>query len=154
MRISFLLLISLATSLNFIARDKTHEQKQTLSFKNKIEYIKLEDLKFQLINIAWNEEIEVLSFSGGKNCNDEHTIYKQFIGIRKLTGDTVRILSACQIYNSPKLGKIGYFMEDPTNPIVERKISSAKLVAFNKGHSKLERGNFKTCIGGLGFPEK
>lgn len=152
MRNFLILSISLSISINFTSTNTLYEQMQFLSPKDKMEYIKLEELKFEFISIARNEEIELLSFSGGKICKNEYTVYKQFIGIRKLTGDTVRILAACQTYKSSKLNKIGYFIEDYKNPLINRDLISKKLVAFNRRYFKLEKGNYKTCIGGLGFP--
>lgn len=122
-----------------------------LTTKGGIEYIDLADLNFDYIKIDRDEKIRLLSFSGGKNCNENTVIYKQFIGIRVLNGDTVRILTACQTYDIDQPKTFGYFSLPHEYTASKLKNATKKLVAFNKQQFELERKNLKTCIGELGF---
>ncbi|MEI9958454.1 MAG: hypothetical protein WDM90_19600 [Ferruginibacter sp.] len=78
------------------------------------EFIKLKDFKFTFAPIEDGTKIELLSFSGGKQNTDYKIYYKQFIGINKSNGDTLRILAlaAMQRYDIDKAPRIGTFKAD------------------------------------------
>jgi len=123
-----------------------------LRTKPDYEYQKLSDLKFRQADIKEGEEIKLLSFSGGKDCDDETIYFKQFIGIVKSTGDTIRILAACQLYDMDKPKRTCYFQNEISG--ISQNISDKKkLVAFNKHQAILEKKDFKTVIGFLRFKE-
>lgn len=124
--------------------------------KPDFEYVKLSDFHYEQANIKEEEEIRLLSFSGGgKNCTDETIYYRQFIGIQKSTGDTIRILSACQEYDLNKAEKIGYFYKDSAIPVgnIKRVSADNSFIVFNKHQTIFEKRNYKTIIGSLGFKE-
>lgn len=121
--------------------------------EDQIEYLDLQTLNFEYVELKQDEEIELLSFSGGKNCDDKFSVFKQFIGIRKLNGDTVRILAECQTLTSRKLSKTGVYSNRTfPYPLERNKNERQKVVAFNRKNTTLEKRTYPTCIGGIGFP--
>jgi len=125
------------------------------------DYVKLKDFKYQKAVIATGTEIQILSFSGGKECGSEESYYYQFIGIDKSNGDTVRILAPCQVVDlnlKPSMGS--YTPWDSTESMVNKAlrengesdfINENTFVVFNKQNARLESKNYKTAIGLLVF---
>lgn len=116
------------------------------------EYVKLKDFKYTQANINPGEEISLLSYSGGKDCSDKTIYYEQFIGVVKSTGDTVRILTPCQVYDREKAYRIAYFQGDVTAGALNL-LPGEALVVFNKNQPFLEKMDLKTTIGTLSFKE-
>lgn len=119
------------------------------------EYVRLKDFTFKLVDITDGTKIELMSFSGGDFRNGEDKIYyKQFIGINKSNGDTVRILalSAIQNYDFQKALRIGTFKNILPNRS-EMTTSDKEFIIFNKKQTKVEKGNYKTAFGVLEFDE-
>jgi hypothetical protein len=116
------------------------------------EFVKLSEFQYRQANLKDGEEISLISYSGGKDCEYETIYYKQFIGIVKSSGDTVRVLSPCQTYDIDHPVRIGYYWSDISYSI---KNSNAKstFIVFNKHQTSLEKRNFKTAIGMLSFKE-
>jgi len=125
-------------------------------------YVKLEDFKYEKADIKEGATIEVLSFSGGKNCNGAVAYYYQFIGIDKSNGDTVRILTPCQAITDTLNLSTGTFASwDKTAAIITDAMTSQGktsllagdegIVVFNKQYSDIEDRNYKTAIGTLAF---
>jgi hypothetical protein len=133
------------------------------------EFIELKKFKYEPIELAEGTRIKILSFSGGKYCDYETNYYYQFIGVIKGTSDTVRILSQCQQYDFDKGPREAGFS---THDDYENLIKSAgpdnipeeireklnfdesgkkSYIVFNKKQSFLEKRNFKTARGTLGF---
>jgi len=128
--------------------------------ESNFEYKKLEDCNFDIIKLKEQTKIKVLSYSGGKYCDNETKYYYQFIGVNQETLDTVRILSLCQKYEFVEGKKIGSFtskgnMSDLINQIGDQygldNSSNEKMVVFNKERSAFELGNYTTAIGSLSF---
>ena len=125
------------------------------------DYVELRDFKYQKALLATGTEIQILSFSGGKECSPKESYYYQFIGIDKSTGDTVRILAPCQKIDlnlNPSVGS--YTPWDSTESIINKElrqngesnfISENIFVVFNKQNAILEKREFKTAIGSLSF---
>jgi hypothetical protein len=125
------------------------------------EYVKFEDFKYEPAQIAPQTQVQVLSFSGGKACDPNTTYYYQFIGINTTNGDTVRILSPCQKVPDglqPETG--GFTPWDSTSSLVDQALEMVKAekmenkkryIVFNKHLADIEKGNYKTAIGTLGF---
>lgn len=128
--------------------------------ESNFEYKELEDCNFDIVKLKEQTKIKVLSYSGGKYCDNETKYYYQFIGVNQETLDTVRILSLCQKYEFVEGKKIGSFtskgnMSDLINQIGNQygldNSSDEKMVVFNKERSAFELGNHMTAIGSLGF---
>jgi hypothetical protein len=124
------------------------------------EYKELKDCNFDIVKLEEQTKIKVLSYSGGKYCDNETNYYYQFIGVNQKNLDTVRILSLCQKYEFVEGKKIGSFtskvnMSDIINQIGEQygldNNSNEKMVVFNKERSAFELGNYMTAIGSLSF---
>ena len=119
------------------------------------EYIKLKDFPYKLTDIKDGTEIELMSFSGGDVKNEKNKIYyKQFIGINKSNGDTVRILAlaAMQDYDFEKAQRIGTF-KNISSRGNEIATSEKEFIIFNKNQAKVENGTYKTAFGLLEFGE-
>ena len=124
-------------------------------------YVRLEDFKYSQAAIEEGTEIQILSFSGGKDCTPEESYYYQFIGINLSTNDTVRILAPCQnvdINAKPERGTFTPWQE--TGKIIDNVlkehgekelISEKKFVVFNNHQKDIEDKDYKTAIGTLGF---
>jgi len=118
------------------------------------EFIKLKDFKFTLAPIEDGAKIVLLSFSGGKQNADDKIYYKQFIGINKSTGDTLRILAlaAIQQYDIDKAPRIGTFKADL--PMRNQMTPSEnEYIIFNTNQADIEKGNYRTVFGVLSFDE-
>jgi hypothetical protein len=114
------------------------------------EYENLADFKYTEANINPGEEILILSYSGGDDCDGKTVYYKQFIGVAKSTGDTVRILTPCQLYDMEKAHRVGHYQTDLTAGIIDH-ADKKSLVVFNKNQPFLEKKDLKTTIGFLSF---
>lgn len=117
------------------------------------EYVKLKDFIYKLTDIKDGTKIELMSFSGGGFENGEDRIYyKQFIGINKSNGDTVRILAlaAMQNYDFKKAERIGTFKNILPNKSVMT-ASEKEFIIFNKNQANVENGNYKIAFGLLEF---
>ena len=128
--------------------------------ENNFEYKSLEDCNFEMIKLKEQTKIKVISYSGGKYCDNDTKYYYQFIGINQETLDTVRVLSLCQMYKFVEGKKIGSFSsKGDLSELIDQvgsqygldKDSSEKMVVFNKERSPFESGVYKTSIGSLGF---
>ncbi len=118
------------------------------------EFVKLKDFVFTPATISKGTKIELLSFSGGDDYSGETIYYKQFIGIDKSTGDTLRILALApmQDYDVDKASRIGtYTIDLPMR--TQMTASENEYIIFNKNHADTEKGNFKTVFGILTFDE-
>ena len=119
------------------------------------EYVKLKDFPYKLTDIKDGTEIELMSFSGGDVKNEKNKIYyKQFIGINKSNGDTVRILAlaAMQDYDFEKAQRIGTFKNIRPGGN-ENATRGNEFIIFNKNQAKVENGNYKIAFGLLEFGE-
>jgi hypothetical protein len=116
------------------------------------ELVNFSEFKYKQADLKDGEEISLLSFSGGKDCEYETTYFKQFIGIVKSTGDTVRILSPCQTYDIHNPVQIGYYRRDITYA-TQNSDTKSYFIVFNKHQASLEKRNLKTTIGMLSFKE-
>jgi len=125
-------------------------------------YVKLKDFKYTEANIEEGTEIQILSFSGGRTCTPETSYYYQFIGINKANGDTVRILTPCQVVDvtSAPPTKGSFTPWSKTSAIIdealnktgnENLITEDVVIVFNKQNRDIEERNYKTAIGSLGF---
>ncbi len=118
------------------------------------EFVKLKDFIFSPATIKEGTKIELLSFSGGDDLRDGKLYYKQFIGIDKTTGDTVRILAiaSMQHYDLDKAPRIGSFTKDIS---IRDQMAAGDLeyIIFNKELADIEKGNYKTAFGILKFDE-
>ena len=138
--------------------EEKYEEKiksNTIRTNGDYDYVKLKDFPYKLIEIKDGTKIEVMSFSGGDFENGEDKIcYKQFIGINKSNGDTVRILAlaAIQNYDFEKAIRVGTFKNILPNRS-EMTTSEKEFIIFNKNQSKVEKGNYKTAFGFLEFGE-
>lgn len=118
------------------------------------EFVKLKDFKFSTTTLKDGAKIELLSFSGGDDLSEENIYYKQFIGIDKTSGDTLRILALAQMqhYDFDKALRIGTYITDL--PIRNQVTASDKeYIIFNTNQLKVEKGNYKTVFGILKFDE-
>ena len=124
-------------------------------------YVRLEDFKYSHAAIEEGTEIQILSFSGGKDCTPEESYYYQFIGINLSTNDTVRILAPCQIVDiNARPGRGTFTPWQETGKIIDNVlkehgekglISEKRFVVFNKHQKDIEDKVYKTAIGTLGF---
>ncbi len=128
--------------------------------ESNFEYKELKDCNFEMIKLKEQVKIKILSYSGGKYCDNDIKYYYQFIGINQETLDTVRVLSLCQKYEFIEGKKLGSFttkgdFSDIINQIGNElgldNNSYEKKVVFNKERSDFESGNHKTAIGSLSF---
>lgn len=121
------------------------------------EYIPLEEYKYTAATIKDGSSINILSFSGGKMCDEKNLYYVQFIAIDSLTNDTVRIFSACTTYQEdfPRTGSFNNTTSnDAAQQLVEKglqKNGKNQYVVFNKDNAGIEKGNYKTTFGTVGF---
>jgi hypothetical protein len=125
------------------------------------EFLSLDAFKYETTSINEGTLIQILSFSGGPDCTPKTTYYYQYIGINKENNDTVRILSPCQVLpegNNPTEGTYSSWIEQ--SGIIDKVLkehgennfeSGKKVVVFNKAHREIEKGDYKTAIGTLGF---
>lgn len=156
----------MASKLTLLKERETELENAKVAFNNKypvdkdgvaktepdFEYVNFADFKYTQANINPGEEISLLSYSGGKNCDPKTIYYEQFIGVVKSTGDTVRILTPCQTYDVEKAHRIAYYQNDVTpGPI--NQIAEKSLVVFNKNQPFLEKKDLKTTIGVLSFKD-
>jgi hypothetical protein len=128
------------------------DQDGAIRTKPDYEFVRFSEFKFQKADLKDGEEIRLLSFSGGKDCEYETTYFKQFIGIVKSTGDTVRILSPCQTYDIHNPMQIGYYNSD-THYSTQNPDTKNYFIVFNLHQTSLEKRNLKTTIGMLSFKE-
>ncbi|MBS0646411.1 MAG: hypothetical protein JSR97_07440 [Verrucomicrobia bacterium] len=118
------------------------------------EFIKLKDFKFTATTIKEGTKLELLSYSGGDDLLEENIYYKQFIGIDKTNGDTLRVLALAQMqhYNLNKALRIGTYTTDL--PVRSQMTPSDKeYIIFNTNQADIEKGNYKTVFGILKFDE-
>lgn len=123
-----------------------------------LESIKIENFEFEKSDIINGTEIEILSISDSKECTTKATYYRSVIGINKGNGDTIRILTACQILSenfkigtfsgkSPKsdslLQALGY------SNLLNQKLQYV-LIDYKKPY---QRRNYKVAIGNIAFQE-
>lgn len=125
------------------------------------EYLPLESFVFEPTIIEEGTRIQILSFSGGPECSPQKTFYYQFIGINKKNNDTVRILSPCQKLtagNNPIEGV--FYSWKKQSELIDKALkehgegkfeSEQKVIVFNKSNRDIEKRNYKTTIGTLGF---
>jgi hypothetical protein len=116
------------------------------------EFVRFSEFKYQKADLKDGEEISLLSFSGGVDCEYETTYFKQFIGIVKSSGDTVRILSPCQTYDTQNPIQISYYNSD-IHYATQNSDTKNYFIVFNKHQTSLEKRNLKTAIGMLSFKE-
>jgi hypothetical protein len=113
-----------------------------------------------MVKLKEKTKFRVISYSGGKYCDNDTNYYYQFIAINQETLDTVRILSLCQQYDFKKDKKIGSFsskgdisglINEVLNEYGSDIDSADKMVVFNKKLSHFESKNYETIIGSLSF---
>jgi hypothetical protein len=118
------------------------------------EFVKLKDFKFTTATIKEGTKIELLSYSGGDDLSEENIYYKQFIGIDKNNGDTLRVLALAQMqnYDLDKALRIGTYSIDleVRNQMTP---SDKEYIIFNTNQADIEKGNYKTVFGILKFDE-
>jgi len=116
------------------------------------EFVKLKDFKFTTTTIKEGTKIELLSYSGGDDLSEENIYYKQFIGIDKNNGDTLRVLALAQMqnYDLDKALRIGTYSIDleVRNQMTP---SDKEYIIFNTNQADIEKGNYKTVFGILKF---
>jgi hypothetical protein len=156
----------MASKLRSLKERETELENAKVAFNNKypvdkdgvaktnpdFEYVNLADFKYTQANINPGEEISLLSYSGGEGCDERTIYYEQFIGVVKSTGDTVRILTPCQIYDGEITHRIAYYQNDVTLGAIKN-IAEKSLVVFNKNQPFLEKKDLKTTLGMLSFKE-
>lgn len=124
-------------------------------------YIKFKDYHFERGYLKPFSEIELLSVSGGKQCDGSNVYLYQFIVIDKTTKDTLRILSPCQVYDESKPLSTGTFIPigntlDSINNYVNKDDKAKSIdenhvfVVVNTKHFT-ELREYKTLVGGIGF---
>ena len=93
-----------------------------------------------------------MSYSGGDDLSEENIYYKQFIGIDKNNGDTLRVLALAQMqnYDLDKALRIGTYSIDleVRNQMTP---SDKEYIIFNTNQADIEKGNYKTVFGILKF---
>jgi len=113
-----------------------------------------------MVKLKEQTKIRVISYSGGKYCDNDTKYYYQFIAINQETLDTVRVLSLCQQYDFKKDKKIGSFCSNgDISGLINEVLSEYgsdidsgdKMVVFNKKLSHFESQNYKTIIGSISF---
>jgi hypothetical protein len=117
-------------------------------------FVKLKDFKFTAATLNEGATIELLSFSGGDDLAEDKIYYKQFIGINKSTGDTLRILALAgmQQYDLDKAPRIGTYSTDL--PIRNQMVpGDNEYIIFNTNQADIEQGNYQTVFGILKFEE-
>lgn len=138
---------------DFRAKYEQTATSNSIITKGDFEYVKLKDFTFELTYIKDGTAIELISYSGGVFKNGEDKIfYKQFIGVNKSNGDTVRVLALAdmQNYDLKKAERIGTFKNVLPNR-TEMSTSENDFIIFNKNQAKVENGNYKTAFGLLEF---
>jgi hypothetical protein len=139
---------------DFKTKYETSSKSETRRTGSDYEFIKLKDFKFTTATINEGTKIELLSFSGGDDLSEENIYYKQFIGIDKTNGDTLRILALAQMqqYDLGKALRIGTYTIDlrVRNQMTP---SDKEYVIFNTNQADIEKGNYKTVFGILKFDE-
>jgi len=139
---------------DFKAKYENLSQAQPKRTGSNYEFIKLKDFKFSTTTLKEGTKIELLSFSGGDDLSEENIYYKQFIGIDKNSGDTLRILALApmQHYDLDKAIRVGTYTTDlPMRNQIEA--SDKEYIIFNTNQAKIEKGNYKTVFGLLKFDE-
>ena len=127
--------------------------------ESNFEYKKLSECNFKITKLKEQTKIKILSYSGGKYCDNETKYYYQFIGINQENNDTIRVLSLCQKYNFDKDKQIGSFTSRGNLTDVISQIGNKfgldnndkRLVVYNKERAQFESGNYKTIIGSISF---
>lgn len=114
------------------------------------EFVNFSDFKYEEANLNEGEEISLISYSGGKDCDTETKYYEQFIGISKSREDTVRILVPCQSYDDDNISGIGYYRKIVSDSIHNTFLGKS-LIVFNKHLTNIEKKDFKTAVGVLVF---
>jgi len=113
---------------------------------------KLKDFEFTASKITDGTKIELLSFSGTKDFNENEIYYAQFIGVDLSSGDTVRILELT-LLNAPSIDQLPrygtYYSGGGT--IEKNRIGNNEYVIFNKNQSDIEKGDYKTVFGFIEF---
>lgn len=127
----------------------------------KFEYVAFDTFKYDSAKINEGAPIQILSFSGGPSCTAKAIYYYQYIGINKENNDTVRILSPCQKIpdgSNPTEGSFSSWQE--ISSLIDKALKvrgensfeeGDKVIVFNKTHFDIEKGNYKTAVGTLGF---
>ncbi len=100
------------------------------------------------------QKLSSCRFQVASKNTDYKIYYKQFIGINKSNGDTLRILAlaAMQRYDIDKAPRIGTFKADlpMRNQLTP---SENEYIIFNTNQANIEKGNYKTAFGLLSFEE-
>lgn len=139
---------------DFKAKYETLSKSESKRTGADYEFIKLMDFKYTGTTIKEGTKIELLSYSGGDDLLDGNIYYKQFIGIDKVNGDTLRVLAlaSMQHYDLSKAIRIGTYTQDL--PVRNQTIPSEKeYLIFNTNQAEIEKGNYKTVFGILKFEE-
>lgn len=139
---------------NFKTKYEELRKSQPKRTGSEYEFVKLKDFKFSTTEIKTGTKIELLSFSGGDDLAEDKIYYKQFIGINKSTGDTLRVLALAPIqqYDLDKAIRIGTYKTDL--PMRKQMTASEnEYIIFNRNLADIEKGNYKTVFGILEFDE-
>jgi len=138
--------------IDFETKYKELSKSQAKRTGSDYEFVKLKDFNFSTTTLKDGAKIELLSFSGGDNLSEENIYYKQFIGIDKTSGDTLRILALAPIqhYDFDKALRVGTYMID-LQIRNQMTASDKEYIIFNTNQADIEKGNYKTVFGILNF---
>lgn len=119
-----------------------------------ITYTDFDQYQYEPAIINDKEEIEILTFSGGKECTNEISYYYSVIAIVSHTNDTVRILTPCQLLSQDF--PIGVFrkpsaLRDSVLSFLGI-IANERYVAINP-KLPLQNRNYPVAIGSISFDD-
>lgn len=119
-------------------------------------YTEFDRFYYKKAAIDDNTEINILTFSGGKDCTTETTYYYSVIAVVANTKDTVRILTPCQLF-SVKFSNGVYHKENALQDSLLKVagvdlMGKEKYVVINSG-LPFQDGNYPVAIGSIGFAD-
>jgi len=125
---------------------------------SEFEYIELDDCNFNMNTLAESSPVQIISFSGGRLCDNSTAIYFQFIVLDSTSKDTFRVLCPCQNYTFDENNLKASFSSLASLEKISKDFGIAadkkKLVVFNREQEFLEKHDYKTVIGFLSFLPK
>jgi hypothetical protein len=61
---------------------------------SELEFIPFEKMNYKIDTVKQGTAVDLIAYSGGKEQNEKDIYYSQFIGVNKVTNDTLRILTS------------------------------------------------------------
>jgi uncharacterized membrane protein len=110
---------------------------------------------FQLEKIEDSTDVEILSYTNAYSCTTEKTFYYSVVCVIKKSNDTIRLLSACQLFSKTEKYATISPHSSPTEELLDSLnlnfyANSKKYILIDRG-IPFQDGNYKVVLGTIGY---